>query len=328
MNLRILFMVCSLINVCFFPLAAHSQQRQQELEKQKVQESLSLLQEEEERPDFSNLFRGNSRQRRKRKRKPKREKHKIEGSKSNIIAGIQPYFDNDTYNDIEYDQEYVHATTSSGSNNQDSSQGRIQVSPNLWHEQQITVQLFASGKESKLLTFQQNLSDQPRLGYFYGTLMDNYNNGIYNDDVPTNYIRLIQTNVTQNNIVVVIGTVHVNGMLYQIRQLPNGAITVYGQSDDDFDEELGFGDNEFEDDEFILDYATTSSSNKQVELEPLLEVDYEYLINRQQIMNTTYNDDGQQRHLQQQQSWYDDGSQLDILVCTMNSSFCLCEPQR
>lgn len=183
-------------------------------------------------------------------------------------------------------------------------EGFIQLDRHVWSQEEIEIQLFSSG--ASRFRFRQSPSDQPKPNLFYGTM------GSDGDDIVDS-ISLVQTTVTQSQISVVTGSVHVNGNLYQIRQLPGGELVVSQRGlDTDFDNEI-----EIEDEAAEAWVAPDEPNNNES-----LEVDFPLHERRLGDLPRNGTDassslellfgDGVDPHRLLQSR--DDGSQLDIMV--------------
>lgn len=166
-------------------------------------------------------------------------------------------------------------TSSLLSSKNDFQQGFMRLSNEVWNQDEIEIQLFPSSHTSSSsssynsnhnnegglirLTFQQSPMDQPKPNFFYGTRIrrneELANNNIRKrhferdqgdeeeeeeeDNIVPDSISLVQTIVTMSRIPVITGSIHVEGVLYQVRQLPNGDLVVDQRGiDGDFDDEI------------------------------------------------------------------------------------------
>ena len=180
---------------------------------------------------FPNLFRGGRRQ--------EQDKNTNIDSSTHLLA-IRPIGN----------ERSTNSGRSSGTHASYQQAGLIRMSPNVWNQAEIEVELFQSSRYK----FRQSPMDQPKPNLFYGNLMmddDNdttvdsgNSNGDDDNDMPGSRISLMQTTVTPSNIPVVTGSIHVQGTLYQIRQLPSGDLVLDQRgSFDDFDEEVEIEDD-------------------------------------------------------------------------------------
>jgi hypothetical protein len=208
------------------------------------------------------------------------------GDDSNLIA-IQPL------SSFDHDVDYL-------------KEGAIQISSDIWNKEEVNVQLFPHGDGSSWLKFRQSSMDQPTPNTFYGTLD-------VNDDGITDFISLVKTTVTSSHIPVVVGNVHVNGTLYQIRQLPNGELIVDNRGTaDDFDDEIEIEDanaGEWE--------ATEQSEEGEID-----ELELDFPLDRRRRAVAVANDSNVSTIISADrslQSIPDDGSTLDILVRLIDS---------
>ena len=192
-------------------------------------------------------------------------------------------------------------------------EGLIRLNPNVWHEAEIEVELFDASSRYK---FRQSPTDQPTPNMFYGILtaedgtegtdtdvaydQDNNESEIIPD---SSIISLVQTTVTTSNIPVVAGSIHVDGTLYQIRQLPSGDIVLDQRGPfDEFDPEVEIEEDDPDKSEWEvspLDEGKIVVSALEVDVPP----------NRRNLRIGSHNASSS-RALQSG----DDGSQLDILV--------------
>ena len=117
-------------------------------------------------------------------------------------------------------------------------EGLIRLREDVWHQEEIEIQLFPS--QSSRFRFRQSPTNQPVPNMFYGTAVDSGEG----DDVDS--ISLLQSTVTGSRISVVTGSIHVHGTLYQIRQLPGRDLIVEQRSLDDFDDEFEIEEDDME----------------------------------------------------------------------------------
>ena len=212
----------------------------------------------------------------------------------------------------------VVASSGSSSNSSQTAfpyqrEGLIRLNPNVWHEAEIEVELFDASSRYK---FRQSPTDQPTPNMFYGILTavdgdestGSETDVAYDQDdneiiLDSSIISLVQTTVTTSNIPVVTGSIHVDGTLYQIRQLPSGDLVLDQRGPfDEFDPEVEIED----DDPDKSEWEVSSLEEGKIALSPL-EVDVPP--NRRNLRVGSHNA-STARALQSG----DDGSQLDILV--------------
>jgi len=197
----------------------------------------------------------------------------------------------------------IGTSRSRGSSLPSSSQGGlIRLDSRLWNQAVIEVELFDSSRYK----FRQSLEDQPKAHSFYGRLvLENNDNDDEEDGTETSSISLVRTTVTPSQLPVITGSVHVQGILYQLRQLPSGDLILdqRGSFDESFEDEV-----ELEDDDIrLVEWEGQKNFTKMGAGE--LEVDLPYGGQRWR-KRRLHNNSTEARLLQNG----DDGSLLDILV--------------
>jgi hypothetical protein len=120
-------------------------------------------------------------------------------------------------------------------------EGLIKLRDDVWNQEEIELQLFPGQRDqdrSSRFRFRQSPANQPKPDMFYGTTARE------SEEDEEDSISLIQSTVTSSRIPVVTGSIHVRGLLYQIRQLPSGDIVVQQRRQDDFEDEFEIEDED------------------------------------------------------------------------------------
>ena len=190
----------------------------------------------------------------------------------------------------------------------------LRLDPDIWVQDEIDLTLFPTNEEDDdddtllVRRFRQNPKDQPTPNQFFGKLVD------LDNDRESDFITLVNTTAASSKLSVITGTIHIEGSVYQIRQLPSGEILVENRGkDSDFEEEIEIEEDDNGDD---TPNVTAKQGKDSLELHSPLDrrrrvaVDSNasvlpYDINRRQMQQGT-----------------DDGSQLDIMVVYSRNAMC------
>ncbi|CAB9504868.1 Peptidyl-Asp metalloendopeptidase [Seminavis robusta] len=208
-------------------------------------------------------------------------------------------------------------------------EGIIHLSNDVWTQDEIEVQLFPSGgQQSATYHFRQKPSDQPKPNLFHG-----YNDNDNDNDDDTGMadsISLVQTTVTASQIPVITGSIHVQGALYQIRQLPGGDLVVDQRGrDEDFDDEIEIEDEEAE--EWV---APDLPGNNDLALEVDFAMDPHRVLLAEEgsdsfsaLQYGAASDDSHLHHRRNLINNNDDGSRIDIMIVYSRNAMCAAAKQ-